>query len=344
VSRLAGLRRTGSRLRRAVLSVTIVALALGAFPPAATAARAPHCTSRLLVLSAFPAELGPLYGAAKLDRGPPVVVGGRSFFLGRLEGKDVVMAMTGIGPINARQATEAAFARFRCPSKPGISAVVFSGVAGGGGPSAIGDVTIPSRWTLDNGATWLPSDSAMVAAAARATRALKLERTTPLGDPACTCQNPDLVKTVRLKYVPKMVVGGDGATTDPFGGRAVPCAPSGGDLAGCQPCRATLRSSVPDAQRFTPGLLPLLDPAFLRGLAAPTASGKTYVANDEETAAVARVAAQHGTRFVGFRAISDGAGDPLGLPGFPFQFFVYKQLAADNAAAVTLAFLKAWRG
>ena len=30
------------------------------------------------------------------------------------------------------------------------------------------------------------------------------------------------------------------------------------------------------------------------------------------------------------------------LPGFPSQFFVYKQLAADNAAAVTLAFVDAW--
>jgi hypothetical protein len=30
------------------------------------------------------------------------------------------------------------------------------------------------------------------------------------------------------------------------------------------------------------------------------------------------------------------------LPGFPAQFFVYKQLAADNAAATALAFLGVW--
>jgi len=39
--------------------------------------------------------------------------------------------------------------------------------------------------------------------------------------------------------------------------------------------------------------------------------------------------------------VSDGGGDPLGLPGFPVQFFYYRQLAADNAALVTAAVLKA---
>jgi nucleoside phosphorylase len=62
-----------------------------------------------------------------------------------------------------------------------------------------------------------------------------------------------------------------------------------------------------------------------------------------ETAAVATVAARHHLPFLGFRAASDGNGDPLMLPGFPFQFFVYRQLAADNAAAVALRFLGALR-
>jgi nucleoside phosphorylase len=65
-------------------------------------------------------------------------------------------------------------------------------------------------------------------------------------------------------------------------------------------------------------------------------------AQDEETAAVAEVAAQHGVPFLGIRAVSDGHGDPLHLPGFPSQFFVYRQLAANNAAAVTTAFIERW--
>ena len=39
-----------------------------------------------------------------------------------------------------------------------------------------------------------------------------------------------------------------------------------------------------------------------------------------------------------------GAADPLNLPGYPFTFFVYKQIAADNAAIVTEAFLESWTG
>jgi hypothetical protein len=40
--------------------------------------------------------------------------------------------------------------------------------------------------------------------------------------------------------------------------------------------------------------------------------------------------------------LSDGKGDRLNLPGFPFQFFYYYQLAADNAALVARAFLHSW--
>ena len=57
---------------------------------------------------------------------------------------------------------------------------------------------------------------------------------------------------------------------------------------------------------------------------------------------MAKVAARSGVPFIAFRSLSDGKGDPLMLPGFPFQFFVYRQLAADNAATMALAFLKAW--
>jgi nucleoside phosphorylase len=90
-------------------------------------------------------------------------------------------------------------------------------------------------------------------------------------------------------------------------------------------------------------VVPFLDPDFfLSYFQNPPPAATTYIAEDMETAAVARVAAQHRTPFIAFRAVSDGKGDPLMLPGFPFQFFMYRQLAADNAATVALAFLKAW--
>ncbi|ORW32668.1 hypothetical protein AWB91_11550 [Mycobacterium paraense] len=66
----------------------------------------------------------------------------------------------------------------------------------------------------------------------------------------------------------------------------------------------------------------------------------SFDATDNETAAVQVVAEAHGVPFLAIRGISDGAGDPLRLPGFPLQFFFYKQLAADNAARVAAAFLQ----
>ncbi|ORV89369.1 hypothetical protein AWC11_14090 [Mycobacterium interjectum] len=69
-----------------------------------------------------------------------------------------------------------------------------------------------------------------------------------------------------------------------------------------------------------------------------------YDATDNETAAVQAVADEQGVPFLGIRGISDGAGDPLRLPGFPFQFFFYKQIAAENAGRVAAAFLASRAG
>ena len=63
-----------------------------------------------------------------------------------------------------------------------------------------------------------------------------------------------------------------------------------------------------------------------------------------ETAAIARSAAAHRIPFIAFRAVSDGSDDPLGLPGFPFQFLAYYRLAARNAAIASAAFVEALGG
>jgi hypothetical protein len=204
-------------------------------------------------------------------------------------------------------------------------------------------VAVPTRWTPDRRKTWLAADPAMLDMARRtaAGSSKKLERTNTLGDPACACIPPGLVKTVTLPHVPQVVVGGDGETSDPFGGRALPCVPNGGDIFGCQPCREQARPAS-DAQRFVPGIIPFIPNFFFEYLQSPQVTDDTYAAQDEETAAVGAVVAGHGTPFIGFRGASDGGGDPLMLPGFPFQFFFYKQIAADNAATAALDFLRAW--
>lgn len=331
--------------RRLVGAAVIVSLAAGGAGVRAAhadqrAAVAP-CVARTLVLSAMPVELAPLLHRTAVTT--TVTVAGRDYFLGRLAGHDVVLALTGIGPVNARRATRAALGHLRCGARTAIDAVVFSGVAGG---DDIGDVTVPTRWTLDGGRHFLSVDRRMLSVARRvAAGRLRLEQKTPAGDPACTCvTSPDLVTTVSVTHRPRVEVGGAGQTTDPFSGRAMPCAPGGGDVFGCEPCPARTRLAG-DAQRFAPGVVPFADPGFFTGYFASTAPGAgRYVAEDEESAAVDAVTSAARVPFVAFRAVSDGGGDPLHLPGFPAQFFYYRQLAADNAALTTMAFLSRWTG
>jgi hypothetical protein len=183
----------------------------------------------------------------------------------------------------------------------------------------------------------------MLATASAAASSAHLSNVTPAGDPACLGVPRDAVRTVAVMSTPRVITGGDGSSADPFRGRPLPCAPGGGDVFGCHPC-ADHRTSPGEASRFIAEAPPFVDPAFLLGyLSAPPSTPAGFDADDMETAAVARAAAQHGIPFIAFRALSDGGGDPLHLPGFPFQFFLYRQLAADNAAAVANAFLAAWR-
>ena len=333
--RPAWLRGSTALLRGAIVAAlalsTVVAVGADAGGSAA-------CRQRTLVLSAMPIELGPLLAQTKVER--TVTDDGHHYFVGRLRGHDVVLTLTGIGPVNADNNTRKALTLFRCGGRSGIDSVVFSGVSGG---DFIGNVIVPTRWTLDAGKHFSPVDPKMLAAARRTAHTdVPLEQKAPAGDPLCQCvTDPDTVSTVAVTHKPRIEVGGDGETTDPFGGRALGCAPGGGDVFGCEPC--VLQTDPDTAGHFVDSAVPFVDPDFFRNYSSGTGSGH-YVAEDEETAAVAKVAAARHLPFLGFRAVSDGKGDPLGLPGFPVQFFYYRQLAADNAALTTMAFLANWHG
>jgi hypothetical protein len=124
-----------------------------------------------------------------------------------------------------------------------------------------------------------------------------------------------------LGHVPGVAVGGVGQSSDP----AVPVSCfGGGDLFGCE-------VGAPD------GAAESCQPA---GAIAPLAGARFPNVVDNETAAVAAEAAKRGLRFIGFRGMSDGEADPLNLPGFPAQFFVYYRLAARNSAAAAVAFVE----
>ncbi|MGH2829326.1 MAG: hypothetical protein ACRDJM_02470 [Actinomycetota bacterium] len=318
---------------RRLVAIVVTLGVLSGFPVARSQEPAVPCLPRLLVLSAFPGEIDRLLTEASLDGS--VVAGGRTFYTGSLLGNDVALALTGIGLVNAERTMQAAIGALGC----GISGAVLSGVSGG--RTFIGDVAIPSEWTIDGGQTWIAADAGMLATASRVAGTVALGRAVPAGDPACAGVDPRAVPTVAVAHQPGIVFGGRGSSADPFGGRRLPCFPGGGDVFGCRPCRAP-GLEIPDIEGTATGIVPFLDPAFFFGYFQSPPGLHGYDAEDMETAAVARVAADNAIPFIAFRALSDGKGDPLMLPGFPFQFFVYRQLAADNAAAVALAFLQAW--
>lgn len=293
------------------------------------------CQQRTLILSAFPAEADAVLAHTTLDANPVVVAHHRHFYLGAIAGKRVIVAMTGIGLVNATHTTEIALDRFTCSSGIAVGAVVFSGVAGGAGRTAIGDVAIPARWTLDNGATFQAVDPGMLAAAQ--TLAVSLG-----SNPACLCQHVPTVALNSLGRQTQLVVGGDGSSSDNNNGQAFPCIPNGGDVFGCQPCSAPDRSLLYTGN-FLHALLPFLARGLLSNLKVPV-QNPAFDAVDQETAAAQAVANARGVPFLGIRGISDGPGDPLNLPGFPFQFLLYKQIAAENAALVAQAFLQNWAG
>jgi adenosylhomocysteine nucleosidase len=273
-------------------------------------------TPRTAVISAFAPEIAALDAA--MTEKHQVVVSGTTFTTGVLQGKPVVLFLSGVSMVNAAMNTQRALDRFH------ISRIVFSGIAGGVDPSLdVGDVVVPDQWgeylesvmaredspghfastyrdpivganfgmifpkvvevTGPGGRleqrTWFPADPALVALARRIAPAAALKRCSAAGQ----C----------LKAPPKVVVGGNGVSGQSF-----------------------------------------VDNAAFRAWAFATFQARVL---DMETAAVGQVAYANGVPFVGFRSLSDLAG---GDPGRN-QAGVFFQLASDNSAAVVRAFVAA---
>ena len=298
----------------------------------------------ILVLGAMPLEVAPVLARAHVDPKPAWVDGdGKGFWQGSLAGNHVVIAMTGIGIVNATNTTEAAFGHFKC-----FSLVVFSGTSGG---DHIGDVMVPAKWTQD-GKTFIDTDATALSLVDQVAKdPPPLEQSTPVGDPLCNCVSaalPEVTAPVQVQYKPVIEPGGYGASNDGFGGRALPCTPAVNDVLGCWPCKFPDTAAATQAQFFAGTAPRFVDPSFFLDYQSasappPPPPGSNYVSDDMETAAAFQVAVGYNTPVIGFRAASDGGGDPLHLPGFPAEFFVYRQLAADNAATTAVAFLDAWR-
>ena len=313
--------------------IIVAVVGLSATPASPSAAQ-PACLSRVLVVGAMPLEVHPFLRAGTFDAAGRIELGGRAFFLGQLAGHEVALAMTGIGMVNAEQTVATAVEHLAC----GVSAVLFSGVAGS--RRSVGEVAVAERWTPDGGVSWFAADAELLDRARAVADDITLDRQVPVGDDACLCPGVETVPTpIDLGFDPRVWVGGDGTSGDTLDGLAMPCVPGGGDVFGCRACTepGATAADIADFAANPPSL------EFLENfLQYPEQTTDTYEAQDMESAAAARAAAAAGLPFVAVRGVSDGVGDPLNLPGFPFQFFVYRHLAADNAARVTLAMLEGW--
>lgn len=255
----------------------------------------------IAVVTAMPAELAAVL--AFTDVTDTQTIDDHIYRIGTIGDEHVVVTMTGIGLVNAATITGALLDHFQ------VAGIVFSGVAGS--RYSIGDVTVPDSWMLTAAGTTFPVDPAWLALAGGLVGApdVVLDH--------CTHVPADPATEVCLPRTPTIEVGGLGKSADPFGRTAFRCQDDNNDVYGCD-----IGGPAPPAPTFS---LP--------------ADPDPPVASDEETAAVARVAQQRGIRFIAFRSVSDGMGDPLMLPGFPGQFFTYYRLAAHNAAATAVAFL-----
>jgi adenosylhomocysteine nucleosidase len=305
-----------------IILVVVLILLLGACRPAPAELPAKTLgeTPRILVMSAFDAETSALIQRA--EDISTVIAGRRKFTLGRLGGKDVVIAQSGVSMVNAAMTTQVAVDYFN------LTAIVFSGIAGGVNPALhIGDVVAPAEWgqhlesvfarqkgdawdpglfksdygnfgmifpqpvevlrpgtnsSVSDRILWFKSDSSMLKIAEKLTDQVKLDR----------CW----LKIECLSTQPQLVTGGRGVS----------------------------------------------GPVYVDNAAYREWLYQNFQANavDMETAAVAQVAYVNQLPFLGFRSLSDLAGGSAG----PNEMLVFGNLAANNAAVVVTAFLEIWSG
>jgi adenosylhomocysteine nucleosidase len=296
-------------------------LAAGLALAAAAAQAAPWLdeTPRVAVVSAFAPELTLL--RAQLQQPAAHRVNGVEFTTGTLQGKPVVMFLSGISMTNAAMTTQLALDRFK------VTHLVVSGIAGGVNPGLnIGDVTVAQRWgqylevlaaretapgqykapgwmndvAFPNYGIWHPRPVEVRSAG----RSTSEKRFWFDADPALL-EVAGRIREVALENCdtgnkclarkPKLVVGGNGVSGQAF-----------------------------------------VDNAAFREY-----TFKTFQANvlDMETAAIAHVAYANGLPYIAFRSLSDLAGGGEGEN----EIGTFFKIAADNSARVLLAFFAAWK-
>lgn len=272
---------------------------------------------RTAVISAFPAELAALEATTTGKR--TSIAGGTAFVTGTLEGKPVVLFLSGVSMVNAAMTTQAALDRFN------VTRIVFSGIAGGVDPALdVGDVVVADRWAqyLENAygrevspGKFSPPDAEPVVAGIA-----------PFG-----MMYPRGVLVPRAPRAPERKVW---FAVDPAMLAVARGLPGKVDLRRCIADRCLVH-----APKLVVGGAGVSGPTFMDNAKFRAYAHQAFGAQvlDMESAAVAHVADANGVPFIAFRSLSDLAGGDDGGN----QIRTFFQLAADNSAAVVRAFIAA---
>ncbi|MCF3935814.1 5'-methylthioadenosine/S-adenosylhomocysteine nucleosidase [Acuticoccus sp. M5D2P5] len=294
----------------------VCATAAMLFAAGPTVAAALDDTPRIAILSAFEPEWVALQDGVEARE--EIVEHGIRYVTGRLEGEEVVLLLSGVGMVNAAMTTQMALDRFE------ITAIVFSGIAGGIDPSlSIGDVVVPEAWGPyfnvliaregEGGAYALPSfydapfaNYGMIFPQPEEVRREGAEEPEDVfwfaADPALLEAAKEAAEsfalarcssdTTCLGKTPEVIVGGNGVSGSAF-----------------------------------------VDNADFRRYVFDTFEARVV---DMESAAVAQVAYTNSVPFIAFRSLSDLAGGGEGENELP----VFFALAAQNSADLVRAFLR----
>ena len=304
---------------RVVLAGCVLAAGLAgcAGLPVSDAVRLDGVT-RIAVISAFQPELTLL--STRLQAPRKHSVNGVEFTTGTLQGKPVVMFLSGISMTNATMNTQLVLDRFK------VSHIVFSGIAGGVNPQLhMGDVTVPAQW-----GQYLEVLMARETAPGRFTAPPFIKDATlpnygmlhPRPVEVRSAAEPQVTRKFWFEADPGMLATARNIASV--------------ELANCSAGRCLSRKP-----QLVVGGNGVSGQAFMDNMAFREYTFNTFQANvlDMETAAVAMVAHSNGVPYIAFRSLSDLAGGGEGEN----EMGAFMGIAADNSAKVLLAFLAAWK-
>jgi adenosylhomocysteine nucleosidase len=273
-------------------------------------------TPRIAITSAYSREWITLKSAMSATR--TMVIADVTYILGKLEGKDVVLFLSGVSMVNAAMTTQGAIDHFN------ITRILFSGIAGGVNPSlSAGDVEIADRWS-----EYLESVFARKTAAGWSVPNW-LGKTLPnygmIFPYAVEIAHPGQTEPERRFWF----------EVDPVMLDVARSIATKVELTAC----SEQHVCVARPPRVVSGGAGVSGTALIDNAAFRSWIRDTFNADlvDNESAAVAHVAYSNHIPFIAFRGLSDLAGGDAGEN----TENELEQLASDNAATVVKAFLRA---